>query len=146
MGKSEKERTALDVLFEDFFNEIGKHIDKNGKASVVVTKIENGEILGGVKGTAEDISRLLCEVLIKHNAIFECFMNFFAESVALEDFIGAILLENPDLLHKILHRLSGGKMIAVPINGNAGEVAEKVEQEIEKLKMEREYGKPVGEA
>ncbi len=145
MGKNE-EKTKLDVLFEDFYNEMGKHFDQSGNTSVIVSKIENGKIVGGVKGTAENLSRLLCEILTRHKAIFECFMDFLAKSFEIEDFIGALLTENPDLLKRILNRLSGGRMIAVPIHGNAGEVAELVEQEIEKLKMEQEYGKPLGEA
>ena len=140
------EKTELDILFDEFYAKIGKLADGLENVAVVVTKFENGKILGGLKGRADIISKLICQLLFQKQEIFESFMNLCAREELVENFVASIIMENPDLLQRLLTKLSGGNMIAVPINADSKKVSEMVEQQIEKLKMVQKYGKQVGEA
>ena len=143
---AEKEKTNLDTLFEEFYAEIGKLAEGKENVAIVISKFEDGHILGGLKGRADIISKLIWQLLFQKQEIFDSFMSICANEDIVENFVSSIIMENPNLLQKILTRLSGGNMIAVPINADSKKVSEMVEQQIEKLKMEHKYGKQVGEA
>lgn len=143
---AKKEKTELDILFEEFYAKIGNLAEGKENVAIVITKFEDGNILGGLKGRADIISKLICQLLFQKQEIFESFMSICAQEEIVENFISSIIMENPDLLQKILTKLSGGNMIAVPINTDSRKVGERVKQQIEKLKMTQKYGKQVGEA
>ena len=142
----EKEKTKLDTLFEEFYAEIGKLTEGNKNVAIVISKFEDGNILGGLKGRADIISKMIWQLLFREQEIFESFIRICASEDVVENFVSTIVMENPELLHKILTRLSGGNMIAVPINADSKKVSEMVEQQLEKLKMVKKYGNEVGEA
>lgn len=142
----EKEKTKLDTLFEEFYAEIGKLTEGNKNVAIVISKFEDGNILGGLKGRADIISKMIWQLLFREQEIFESFIKICASEDIVENFVSTIVMENPELLHKILTRLSGGNMIAVPINADSKKVSEMVEQQLEKLKMVKKYGNEVGEA
>lgn len=142
----EKEKTKLDTLFEEFYAEIGKLTEGNKNVAIVISKFEDGNILGGLKGRADIISKMIWQLLFREQEIFESFIRICASEDIVENFVSTIVMENPELLHKILTRLSGGNMIAVPINADSKKVSEMVEQQLEKLKMVKKYGNEVGEA